>query len=479
MNNLGHGLNNIKTYCINLKKRKDRKIKFKRTARKKNLKYTLFKGIENKNGHLGCKKSHCKIIKEAISKKYDKVLILEDDLKIIHYIRINELPDKWDILFLGGEVVKKYGKLLTDDDEWIRCMSYFTHAYIINLKNKEMIDEILSIENDDKVNYRQFITSSITKKYLTYVHNPILITQYDNFSDCEKNEVSYEFNMLQSIKGLKKAEYSVNENGDHVLKLDKIENFPKVSILTPTFNRRKMFPIAIRNFYNFNYPSDKLQWVIVDDSTNEDECVKDLIPPNDNRIKYIRLNEWIPTMGQKRNVCVENADHDILVHMDDDDYYPPESIYARVAVLLKYHKNGIRLIGSSQLGVYDMVNDSSCIVSDGEFSMSEGTFAYFRSYWEERKYNNNDKTAEYISFMEGRFNKILDVPYSYIMIAFKHGHNTVVKKVEQYILNKKTKKNHNFIDDFDEETKDFILQLRKYLIEKIDIVKPNFEELKT
>ena len=460
MNNLGKDLNNLKTYCINLKKRKDRKVKMKRTGKRKNLNFTIFKAIEDKNGHIGCKKSHCQVIRNAVKKNLNKILILEDDLKIIKPYQIKTCPEKWDILFLGGEIIKRNN--FKKSYEWIYCQSYFTHAYIINLKNKDLVKDILDIEHNDSIeNYRQFMTTKICTKYLTFVHDPVLITQFDDFSNCENQNVSYEFNMLQSIKGLKKAEYSINENGDHVLKLNKINEYPPVSILTPTFNRRNMFPIAIRNFYNFNYPSDKLQWVIIDDSTDDDQSVEDLIPPNDKRIKYIRLNKWIPTMGEKRNVCVQNADHEIIVHMDDDDYYPPESIYARVAILQKYYKNGIRLIGSSQSGVYDIKNNTSNLVSDGEFSLSEGTMAYFKSYWEEKSFNKNEKSAEYRSFMEGRFNKILDVPYSYIMIAFKHGKNTVVKKMSQAIINKKTNQNHNFIDDFDKDTKDFVLQLKK------------------
>ena len=79
--------------------------------------------------------------------------------------------------------------------------------------------------------------------------------------------------------------------------------------------------------------------------------------------------------------------------------------------------------------------------------------------------------------MEGRFNKIMDIPYSYIMIGFKHGQNTVVKKIQQSIINKDTKENHNFIDDFDKETKEFILQLQKYIRNKIDIEIPDFSAL--
>jgi len=475
MNNLSNNLKNIKTYCINLKKRKDRKIKMKRIARKKKIKFILIKGIEG--GHIGCKKTHCHIIKNAVKNKYDIIWIMEDDIKVVAPLQINECPKNWDILFLGGEIIKKYN-LETTNKEWIWCQSYFTHSYIINLKNEKLVNEILAIENNNKIkSYKQFITTKICKKYLTYIHNPILMTQYDDYSDCEKQDISYEFNMLQSINGLKKAEHSVNEKGEHILRLDKIENYPFVSILTPTFNRRNMFPIAIRNFYNFNYPPEKLQWVIVDDSTDDEQSVKDLIPPNDNRIKYIRLDKWISTMGEKRNVCAKNADHEIILHMDDDDYYPPESIYARVAVLLKYYKNGIRLIGSSQIGVYDILENSSNLVSDGEFSFSEGTMGYFKSFWEEKGFNKEDKTAEYASFMEGRFNKIMDVPYSYIMIGFKHGQNTVVKKLQQAIINKDTKENHNFINDFDEETREFILQLQKYIRNKTNIETPDFDVL--
>tara|TARA_B100000780_G_scaffold276552_2_gene245361 strand:+ start:1790 stop:3229 length:1440 start_codon:yes stop_codon:yes gene_type:complete len=477
MNNLSKDLKNVKTFCINLKKRKDRKIKMKRLSRKKNIKFTIVKGIEG--GHIGCKKTHCQIIKNAIKNGDDKIWIMEDDIKVVAPLQIKECPEKWDILFLGGEIIRRNNILTsTSTDEWIRCQSYFTHSYIINLKNTELVNKILEIENNQDIeSYKQFITMDICTKYFTYVHNPILMTQYDNYSDCEKQDVSYEFNMIQSTKGLKKPDHSVNKNGEHILRLDKINDLPFVSILTPTFNRRNMFPIAIRNFYNFDYPPEKLQWVIVDDSTDKTQSVKDLIPPNDSRIKYIQLDTWIPSMGEKRNICVHHADHEIILHMDDDDYYTPQSIYARVAILLKYHKQGIRLVGSSQIGVYDILDNSSNIATDGEFSLSEGTMGYFKSFWEEKGFNKDDTSSEYMSFMEGRFQNIMDIPYSYIMIAFKHGHNTVVKKTKQSIINKVTKENHNFIDDFDEDTKEFVLQLQKYLINKVDVDVPDFDIL--
>ncbi len=40
---------------------------------------------------------------------------------------------------------------------------------------------------------------------------------------------------------------------------------PNVSILTPTWNRRKFLPLMIYNIQNFEYDKNKLEWVIYDD----------------------------------------------------------------------------------------------------------------------------------------------------------------------------------------------------------------------
>ena len=180
---------------------------------------------------------------------------------------------------------------------------------------------------------------------------------------------------------------------------------------------------------------------------------------------------------EKRNICVQNADNQIIIHMDDDDYYPPQSIYARVALLLKYYDHGIRLIGSSVTGCYDLINDTSNLVSDGVFSIAEATMVYFKTFWEEKQFNNETKEAEYVDFIGGRFNRIMDMPYAFIMIAFKHSKNTVVKKTVQAIKNKNTGDNYNFFSEFDEETQYFVKQLKAYLLKKIKLETPDFNKI--
>jgi len=64
-------------------------------------------GIELKRGELGCALSHINIYKEIIEKNYDKVLILEDDVKVdpipieVLESSLKELPASWDLFYLG------------------------------------------------------------------------------------------------------------------------------------------------------------------------------------------------------------------------------------------------------------------------------------------------------------------------------------------------------------------------------------------
>ena len=95
---------------------------------------------------------------------------------------------------------------------------------------------------------------------------------------------------------------------------------PFVSICTPTFNRRQFIPIMFECFRNQTYPKDRMEWIIIDDGTDK---IKDLIDAaNIPQIKYFPYDTKM-TLGKKRNVMHDKTTGDILVYMDDDDYYPP------------------------------------------------------------------------------------------------------------------------------------------------------------
>ena len=64
-----------------------------------------------------------------------------------------------------------------------------------------------------------------------------------------------------------------------------------------------------------------MEWIIIDDGTDKiEDLVKD-IP----QVKYYKYDEQM-VLGKKRNIMHEKCSGDIIVYMDDDDYYPPQSV---------------------------------------------------------------------------------------------------------------------------------------------------------
>ena len=98
---------------------------------------------------------------------------------------------------------------------------------------------------------------------------------------------------------------------------------PLVSIVTPTYNRRRFIPSLIKMVQQQTYPRDRLEWVIYDDGQ---EPIGDLLEAAKNdlpKLNYI-FSEDKMTIGEKRNRLNQEAKGDILVAMDDDDYYFPQ-----------------------------------------------------------------------------------------------------------------------------------------------------------
>jgi hypothetical protein len=202
---------------------------------------------------------------------------------------------------------------------------------------------------------------------------------------------------------------------------------PTVSIITPTYNRRHFFRLAVNNFMSARYPKDKLEWIIVDDGTDK---IKDLIEKtpelkNDHRIKYFELDEK-KSIGFKRNFCIEKASNEYIVCMDDDDYYPVNSVKSRILELLK---SGKECITCSAIGCFEINKYVSMVNVPPHrlpFShrISEASLAFKKTFWEEQKFNDNSKHSEAIEFLEGRENKTIEISWEGVLVALLHNRNT-------------------------------------------------------
>lgn len=217
------------------------------------------------------------------------------------------------------------------------------------------------------------------------------------------------------------AEYEITDDKQLILKLPKYtyEDLPNVSIITLTHNRKHIFPIAIRNWELSQYPKDKLEWIIIDDSDNDD-TLTDILPKS-KQIKYYKLQTTGRlSIGQKRNFAIQKSTTDFIVFMDDDDYYYPLSVYARIALLLKYPQYD--LVGVSNLDIYDVVNDFSAKINGPH--ISEASMAFRKKFWEEKQFSDNfHSLGEGYPFLQGRRHQIIKMPSCFNLLAITHWQN--------------------------------------------------------
>ena len=201
----------------------------------------------------------------------------------------------------------------------------------------------------------------------------------------------------------------------------KMPKHPFVSICTPTFNRRPFIPIIIKCFENQTYSRDKMEWIIVDDGTDKIEDLVAHLP----YVKYFKYDEKM-TLGKKRNLCNEKATGDIIVYMDDDDYYPAERVKHAVETL----KNSKALCaGSSAMFIYYKHIDKMLQFGPyGPNHATAATFAFKRELLEKTKFDEESSVAEERKFLKDYTIPFVQLESKKSIFVFSHNHNSFDKK---------------------------------------------------
>ncbi len=469
---------NVLCYGISLEERKDKRKNLKKLCEKRNIPLNFFIAQRHpEGGKRGCLDSHLKIIKEAYAHK-DKtkaqnLLIFEDDIKFLDSFSSafkNKVPKDYDMLYFGGTVHRVIDR--ESYNGWVQMSCWTTHAYLINLEKDEMVKKIIRDLEHYKEEVDRYYLNEIHTQYKAYICNPMIIIQEAGFSDIENCEVNYDFMQL-TLDGLRTPEHIIGPNKEYILKLPNLsdEQLPKVSIITPTRNRAHLFSIPLRNYALFNYPPEKLEWIIVEDGKDDVSSMIPSIYVKSGLVKHIHMGKDAElTIAEKRNIGVQHSTSQYILHVDDDDYYNPESILVRVKLLMKYEKEGIECVGCSLIGTYNLLSDTSSMASDGMISLSEASMGYTRKFWGERAFNPDCIRGEHKEFIESRLDKILDIPYIFILIAFNHKNNFSEiwrndngKKDDKGLI-KIDGKVANYYDMFDIDTKLFIEELRSTLL---------------
>ena len=199
---------------------------------------------------------------------------------------------------------------------------------------------------------------------------------------------------------------------------------PFVSVLTPTYNRRRFLPYTIKCYEAQTYPKNKMEWIILDDGTDPvEDLFKDLKIPN---IRYIRLTEKL-LIGAKRNILHKEAKGDIMVAMDDDDYYHPDRVKHVVFKMAQQPK--VQLAGSSEIFIF--YTDIQKIFKFGPYNKNHctnGTLAVKKEYAKSHVYDETVTHAEEKSFLESYSNPMVQLDSKTVMLVISHSENTFDKK---------------------------------------------------
>ena len=144
----------------------------------------------------------------------------------------------------------------------------------------------------------------------------------------------------------------------HMPPLLNVADCPPISIVTLVYNRPKFIENACLNLLSTDYPHNKIEWIVVDDSDPEQSPSNRVVGFQDKfkgKVVYIPLTKKT-SIGAKRNLGVERASHDILLMMDDDDHYPSTSFRRRVAYLLKHVVSmNVQFVQQLQCMIYQLV----------------------------------------------------------------------------------------------------------------------------
>ena len=197
---------------------------------------------------------------------------------------------------------------------------------------------------------------------------------------------------------------------------------PLVTVCTPTYNRRGFIPALIQCFEDQTYPRELLEWVVVDDGSDP---VGDLFE-GVRGVEYYRSEERM-NLGFKRNYMHNKASGEIIVYMDDDDYYPPDRVLHAV-YRLRSNPN-IMMAGSSKMHIY--FKDLDKIYQFGPYGPNHATaatFAFKRELLNLTSYDDNALVSEERFFLKGFTIPMVQLESKKTILVFAHSQNTFDKR---------------------------------------------------
>jgi glycosyltransferase involved in cell wall biosynthesis len=188
-----------------------------------------------------------------------------------------------------------------------------------------------------------------------------------------------------------------------------------------------------------------MEWIILDDGSDSvEDLFKGLPFPN---VHYLRETEK-RNIGAKRNRLNREVCGDIIVAMDDDDFYPPERVSAAVKAFKQ--RPNVDLAGSSEIYMY--YSDIKVIYKLGPYApthATNGTMAWRKKYSDTHLYDETVTHAEEKSFLDEYKHPMIQLDPMKVMLVMSHTDNTFdKKKMREQVGNPYVKKTTMKLRDF-------------------------------
>lgn len=200
-----------------------------------------------------------------------------------------------------------------------------------------------------------------------------------------------------------------------------------VSILTPTYNRRKFIELAIKMFKAQDYPQELMEWIILDDGEDK---VGDLFATMPD-VRYVALPDGVRLpIGAKRNMLNDLSRGELIVCIDDDDYFPPQRVRKSVHALTAIPGRAVQVAGCSTYFMYYADRDEVwCFGPKGGYHCTNGTMAYWSSYFGNNRYDETATKAEERKFLRDYTIPVIQMNSEDVIVCISHSQNTVDKRM--------------------------------------------------
>ena len=215
----------------------------------------------------------------------------------------------------------------------------------------------------------------------------------------------------------------------------KVELKPSVSIITITQVKRFECLTILIDLIKAQTYSNIIEWIIVEGSKTETEAetnkknIHEFINKVELELKFKIIyveREKSVKLGELRNIGNRKCQGDIIVCMDDDDYYPPSRVSHAVEKLTQ--SNNL-IAGCSAHLMYDY--DFNILVQMKHFGPHHSInscMAWKKEYLEKNSHDPEKNFAEEPSFTNNFTNPMIQLdPFSTVILS-SHSSNTYSKK---------------------------------------------------